>query len=459
MTSHAMPHLTAAPTVALDDLQRIVGSEYARDATADDAIDGVPPRFIAAPGDVQQVSALLRLASRAGLAVAPRGGGTALGLGNPPARLDLILDTRRLSRMLEHAAGDLVVRVEAGATLTAVQRAVAVAGQTLALDPPEAERGATIGGIIAADLSGPRRLRYGTVRDLLIGITVVLADGTVATSGGKVVKNVAGYDLGKLFARSLGTLGVVVEAIFRLHPLPAAAGAAVVDLERAAAVGAAVRDVLRSPLVPSALELRWSEGRGFLAALFESVAPGVEAQCERAVALLSPHGEGGAARVVAEEEAADLWAALAERPWQGHGTAESGQTQHGTAEHDGTLGLKLAYPLAELPRILDDVTDLATRHGLTSRLHAHAGTGVAYISFSGAPDGDDVETHAAIVTALRKQALALGGSLVIMRGGAVLKRMVDAWGAVGDAQPLMARIKGEFDPDGVLNPGRFVGSL
>ncbi len=456
MTSHATDttsHAAVGLAVTLDDLQRIVGGEHARDATAADAIDGVPPRFVAAPGDIQQVSTLLRLASRAGLAVAPRGGGTALGLGNPPARLDLILDTRRLDRILEHAAGDLVVRVEAGATLTAIQRAVAVAGQTLALDPPEAARGATAGGIIAADLSGPRRLRYGTVRDLLIGITVVLADGTVATSGGKVVKNVAGYDLGKLFARSLGTLGVVVEAIFRLHPLPVAAGGVVVDLERPAAAGAAVQDILRSPLVPSALELQWSEGRGRLAALFEGVAPGVEAQSERAVALLSPHGEGGAARVVADGEAADLWAALAERPWYME------PAERGTTGHDEILGLKLTYPLAELPRILDDVTGLATRHGLAPRLSAHAGTGVAYVSLTGAPKGDDVETHAAVVTALRKQAVALGGSLVIVRGGVALKRTVDVWGAVGDAQPLMTRIKDRFDPGGLLNPGRFVGGL
>jgi len=452
MTSHATDITSRAAVglaVTLDDLQRIVGSEYARDAMGDDAIDGVPPRFVAAPGDIQQVSALLRLASRMGLAVAPRGGGTALGLGNPPARLDLILDTRRLDRVLEHAAGDLVVRVEAGVTLTAIQRTVAGAGQTLALDPPEAARGATVGGIIAANLSGPRRLRYGTVRDLLIGITVVLTDGTVAASGGKVVKNVAGYDLGKLFAGSLGTLGVVVEAIFRLHPLPATSGAVVVDLERAAAAGAAVQDILRSPLVPSALELQWSESRGRLAALFEGVEPGVEAQSERAGALLSRHGAHRTTRVD-DDDAADLWAVLAARPWQ----AERSQTEHGEP-----LGLKLTYPRAELPRILDDVTGLATRHGLAPRLSAHAGTGVAYVSLVGAPKGDEGETHATVVTALRKQAVALGGSLVIMQGGAALKRTVDAWGAVGDAQPLMARIKDQFDPGGISNPGRFVGGL
>jgi len=198
-------------SVTLAALQDIAGRGYAREAAEGDAIDGVRPRFVVEPGSVEEVSALLRLSHRAGLAVAPRGGGTTLGWGATPRRLDLILSTARLNRVLEHAAGDLVVRAEAGVMLEALQAAAGAAGQRLALDPPDV--GATLGGIVAANPSGPLRLRYGTVRDLLIGVTVVLADGTVAKAGGKVVKNVAGYDLCKLFTGSLGTLGVVVETI------------------------------------------------------------------------------------------------------------------------------------------------------------------------------------------------------------------------------------------------------
>ena len=242
----------------LADLQEIVGRDFVREAAEGDAIDGVRPRFVVEPGSVEEVSALLRLSHRAGLAVAPRGGGTTLGWGATPRRLDLILSTARLNHVLEHAAGDLVVRAEAGVTLETLQAAVGAAGQRLALNPPEV--GATLGGVVAANPSGSLRLRYGTVRDLLIGVTVVLADGTVAKAGGKVVKNVAGYDLCKLFTGSLGTLGVVVETIWRLHPLPAARRTVAIALASPEAAGAAVQALLHtpgSPLVLDALELRW----------------------------------------------------------------------------------------------------------------------------------------------------------------------------------------------------------
>lgn len=248
---------TATDSVTLVDLQGIAGRAHARAAAEGDDIDGARPRFVVEPGSGEEVSLLMRFAHDRGLAVAPRGGGTKLGWGNKPARLDIIMSTARMNRVLEHAAGDLVARAEAGVTLRTLQETVGKAGQRLALNPPEA--GATLGGIVAANPSGYLRLRYGTARDLLIGITVVLADGTVAKAGGKVVKNVAGYDLCKLFTGSLGTLGVIVETIWRLHPIPASRRTVVVELTTPDAFGAAVQALLhgRSPLVLDALELRW----------------------------------------------------------------------------------------------------------------------------------------------------------------------------------------------------------
>nr|MDQ3328045.1 FAD-binding oxidoreductase [Chloroflexota bacterium] len=192
--------------IGAEEFGRIVGSEHVRAATPEDAIDGVQPALVAAPGDVEELSATLKLAGAQGMGVAPRGAGTHLSLGAPPERLDVIVSTHRLDRVLEYNPGDLVVKAEAGVPLHALQTALGASGQMLALDQPDDR--ATLGGIIATDASGPLRLRYGTMRDLLIGITVVLADGTVARAGGKVVKNVAGYDLAKLFTGSLGTLGV-----------------------------------------------------------------------------------------------------------------------------------------------------------------------------------------------------------------------------------------------------------
>ena len=182
-----------------------------------DAVDGTPAQLVARPGTTAEVGEVLRAAAAHGLTVVPRGRGTTLSWGRAPERADLVVDLSRMDAVLDHAAGDLIVDVQAGARLADVQRAVAGAGQRLALD--ETVPGASIGGTLATGASGPRRLIAGTARDLLIGVTVVRADGVVAKSGGRVVKNVAGYDLGKLLIGSFGTLAVITEAVFRLHPL------------------------------------------------------------------------------------------------------------------------------------------------------------------------------------------------------------------------------------------------
>jgi glycolate oxidase FAD binding subunit len=215
-----------------------------------DAVAGVQPGLVAAPATTEQASAVLRAAAQLGLAVIPRGTATKLDWGYPPERADLIIDTTRLNQVVEHEAGDLVATVQAGVTIEQLAEVLAKAGQRLALDPParrrpsgatparyaphrtthspgagreaQARTAGTIGGILAANVAGPLRLRYGAPRDLLIGLTIVRADGTIAKSGGKVVKNVAGYDLGKLLAGSRGTLGLITQATFRLHPWPAA---------------------------------------------------------------------------------------------------------------------------------------------------------------------------------------------------------------------------------------------
>ena len=187
--------------VPTEELQNIVGEEHVRQAFADDAVDGVEPSLVVEPGTIEETSEVMKLASREGLAVSPRGSGTKMGLGNPPKAIDLILSTARMNAIIEHVPGDQIVRTQAGLKLRDLQRNLAESDQMLGVDPPA--EGATVGEIVAANASGPRRLRYGTIRDLIIGIKVVLADGTVAKAGGKVVKNVAGYDLSKLFTGSL----------------------------------------------------------------------------------------------------------------------------------------------------------------------------------------------------------------------------------------------------------------
>src|SRR5919202_2840773 len=240
---------TRTKNVSLDDLQEIVGAEHAREATPDDAVDGVEPAFVAEPGSIEETSELLSLVGEEGLAVARGGGGTKDSLGNPPRELDLILSTARMNEIVEHVPGDQVVRVQAGMRLQDLQERLAGSDQMLGIDTPE--EGATIGGVVAANSSGPRRHRYGTIRDLIIGITVVLSDGTVAKAGGKVVKNVAGYDLPKLFTGSLGTLGIIAEVTFRLHPLPQEVRSVSFSLPTTAALNELVLKILDSTLIPS----------------------------------------------------------------------------------------------------------------------------------------------------------------------------------------------------------------
>src|SRR5256884_6112651 len=197
----------------------LVGNEYVRAATAADAVARAQPKLVIEPGTERELAEILRLSNEAGLAVIPRGGGTKLGWGNSPARADLILSTVRMTEIIEHAWADLTVTVEAGCTIQRLQETLAQHGQRLALDPLWPEK-ATVGGVLSTNDSGALRLRFGALRDLIIGATIALPDGTLASSGGKVVKNVAGYDLPKLVTGALGTLGVITRAVFRLHPLP-----------------------------------------------------------------------------------------------------------------------------------------------------------------------------------------------------------------------------------------------
>src|SRR5229473_4977430 len=239
------------------DVRGIVGAQYARGAAVTDAIGGARPGIVVEPGSEQELAKVLKLANAAGLAVIPRGGGTKQEWGNRPERADVILSTARLSRVLEHAWADLTVSAEVGCTLAKLQETLAKHRQRLALDVLWAER-ATVGGVLSTNDSGALRLRFGSLRDLVIGVTLALADGTVASSGGRVVKNVAGYDLPKLVTGALGTLGVITRAIFRLHPLPRerrTISCVTTDVREAQRLVVAIQN---SKLAHSALQSRFS---------------------------------------------------------------------------------------------------------------------------------------------------------------------------------------------------------
>src|SRR5437764_2720400 len=218
------------------------------------AVDGLLPRLVVTPTTVEEVAKIVALTNAHGLSLLTRGGGSRMSIGGLPERIDVLLETNRLTRMLEHEAPDLTCHVEAGLTLAALQAQLATKGQWLAFDPPDAGQ-ATLGGLLSSNASGPKRLRYGSARDLVIGLHVVQANGEVARSGGRVVKNVAGYDLNKLYIGSLGTLGVIVEANFKLQPLPAAERTLLLSFANASDAMRMVIALLGSLLTPSAIEL------------------------------------------------------------------------------------------------------------------------------------------------------------------------------------------------------------
>ena len=420
--------------VSLEDLQKVVGEGHAREGGAEDAVEGVEPSFLAEPGSVEEMSALLRLANDASLSVAPRGGGTKTHIGNPPRGLGLILSTERMDEMIEHVPGDQVVRVQGGIRLSDLQDRLAVEDQMLGVDPPEKDEGATVGGIVAANSSGPRRLRYGTLRDLIIGIKVVLPDGGVAQAGGKVVKNVAGYDLSKLFTGSLGTLGLIAECNFRLHPRPEAARAVAVELGDTKQAGDAAQTIIHAQIVPSAVELHWGEEAKALTVLIEGIPPAVEAQAERVSFLLKSFGQP---RTLGGEAAGPLGPPV----------------PPGAREDE--VEIKISAPPVDLMGVLDSVEGACSRRGVTPRITGHAGTGVTYVSLP----GEDEETQAAVTEELREIWVRRGGSLIVLKAPPSLKKRVDVWGPAGDYLALMRRVKEKFDPRGILNPGRFVGGI
>jgi glycolate oxidase FAD binding subunit len=361
---------------------------------------------LARPGTVERLAEMLATTEADGRTVGLRGAGTKEswgGAGEPP---DVMISTRGLDRVIEHAAGDLVVTVEAGAVLSDVQRTVGEAGQWLALDPPET--GATVGGVVATATSGPRRLRYGTPRDLLIGITVVLADGTVAKSGGKVVKNVAGYDLGKLFTGSYGTLGVIAECTFRLHPRPPARRVLRVSTDDPYAAAANIR---ATGVEPTACE--WDGTT--LTAVFESIEPAAIEQAELAAGAAD--GEIGAS----------LPPDFGSRPWPA----------------GGDVGLKITHRLGAL-----SATVSALRREMpAAQLRAQVGSGVVW----SAVEADDLAALASLRAALGE----LDGQVVVASAPDEVRRGTDVWGPVRGL-PVMQRIKDQFDPDGRMCPGRFV---
>ncbi|HEY6379899.1 MAG TPA: FAD-binding oxidoreductase [Candidatus Dormibacteraeota bacterium] len=409
--------MSASAELRVADFAGLVGAANVRDAGDDDVVHGVRPRLVVAPGTEDEASVVLREASRAGLAVVIRGAGTKLTWGAPPRTCDMVLSTHRLDALVEHEPGDLVCVAQAGMRLEALQAVlVAAAGhrQRLMLDPFPA---GTLGGIVATAASGPLRNRYGTPRAVLIGARFVLADGTIGHTGGKVVKNVAGYDLAKLLTGSLGTLALITQVAFRLHPDPPASRTVLLDSASPDHVVAYLNRLRRLPVVPSCVDVLWPDG--VVRVRIDGSADSAERQAQGVAG-----GAGG--RVLDDREAALLDARIAVRPWD----------------------LPGAIVGVALPRThIGDLLELASGRVEEVVLRGTLGTGEARLA-----------EDAAAVTGFRQAVATIGGHVVLQRSPAALGAV--AWPPGDDvAVELMRSVKRALDLSGVLAPGRFLAAI
>ena len=412
-----------------ENLRSAVGSTNVRAASPTDSVSGVLPQFVAEPDDEEQLAATLALANEAGIAVIPRGGATKLGWGNSPKRAELVLSTSRLNRIIEHAWADLTVTAEAGCTLQSLQKALAQHGQRLAFDGLWPER-ATIGGVLSTNDSGVLRLRFGGLRDLIIGVTIALPDGTLASSGGKVVKNVAGYDLPKLVTGAFGTLGVITRAIFRLHPLPHAAKTLSFTAEDFPAMQQCILAIQDSQLAHTSLQIRCAAGdlpAGDI--LFEATDAGLAAQESHTCKLL------GSARV--EQSSENSWSARQDL-WN--------------SPTNNTLLAKISLLPTQIAKMLDSLKTIGDSNKVNWKIVLQA-TGIGLLRLEGEP-----AQLSAAVERLRSELQSRGGAFVILRRPPELLSL-DAWGNAGDSVPLMRAVKHQLDPKNTLNPGRFVGGI
>ena len=395
----------------------IVGQEHAR-------VCG--ERVVCAPVDITQTAEILRFADTGGPAVTASGGGTKLGWGNPVAA-DIQLSMGRMNTLREHAWQDMTCTVEAGCTWAAMQAELARHGQMVALDPLWPER-ASVGGIVAVNDSGALRLKYGGLRDLIIGMTVVLADGTIAKTGGKVVKNVAGYDLHKLMTGGFGTLGVIAEVHFRLHPLEQHSRTWTAVAPHPSAFDAPLRALLDSQMTPSGVQIRATQRRSALDVRVAGLPHCMDESGERLRNILEP--------LELSESTESVW-----------------QARQGLFDQEGAIVLKVSLSPSEVCAVLSELQQWANNDGMDCEVVAQA-TGLMMIAFRSAP-----ETAVALIERLRARLLVCDGSVIALQISDALRNKLDVWGSAACTLTLMREIKRRFDPNRILNPGCFVGDI
>ncbi len=403
-------------------------------------VDGRQPALCCVPETAQQVAAALRICSEESAAVTPWGGGTAICIGNPPRQVDVVIELSRMNRLVEHDDANLTATVEAGMTLADVQQSVARRKQFLAFDPPFAGR-ATVGGVIATNLNGPRRSCYGSVRDLVIGMKVVLATGEQIKAGGKVVKNVAGYDMCKLFVGSLGTLGIITEATVRMAPIPERSATLLASGTLPQAFKLA-DEISHSPLLPAALIVLNSRAMNRsdaehdnwkIAVWTEGFAETVARHLRDAQAMAERIGSSAA--LPQDSDRGQLWNDIRDFPLQAD-----------------RLVYRVTVPRSSAAAIIQTVAGWETPE-FRPAVVTDALTGTIWIAAE--PNMTSAEKFPELISLV----LERRGHAVILVAPPSLKEAADVWGPPPPSLALMREIKRQFDPKGLLNPGRFLAGI
>jgi glycolate oxidase FAD binding subunit len=433
----------------VEELTSVVGAENIRpcgelseqwqQSIAQAVTPGTQISGVVYPGTSAELAEVLHQAHEHQWGILPCGNGSKLGWGGLGSEINWVISTQRLNRVIEHAVGDLTVTAEAGMKLVDLQTLLAQAGQFLALDPAYPET-ATLGGIVATNDAGSLRQRYGGVRDMLLGLSLVRADGAIAKAGGRVVKNVAGYDLMKLITGSYGTLGILSQVTFRLYPLQAEAQTVVLTGD-AAAIAQATQTLFHSALTPTALDvfstqavagLHLGKGMG-LAVQFQSMAASVKAQASRVLELGQALDLFSCLYAATEEK--QLWQQLA-------APAALNTSEPIICK----IGVRPAEAIAALVQ-----TEAITSQTATGVIHASSGLGKLYL--------DSQTTSPATLLELRALYQAGGGFLSVLQAPIALKQEFEVWGYAGNGLDLMRRLKHQFDPKNLLSPHRFVSGI
>ena len=450
--------MSPATEIAQAELAAIVGAaRVVADpaACAAFAVDGQAPQCVVYPTSPGEVAAVLRCASARDLAVIPCRNATKLGVGNPPRRYDVALSLKDLNRVWHYEPADLTITVEPGMKLGDFQHFVARDGLWLPLDPPGGAR-ATLGGIVATNAAGPLRLSFGAPRDIVLGMKIATTEGKVVKTGGRVVKNVAGYDVGKLLIGSYGTLGVIVEISLKLFPLPAERATLVI----AAGTLGVARDlrqrILQSPLSPARMVLldrRAAQQATASVAERTSMGPEIWLEVAGSARLIERcRRELGELTGPAGTNAQGVDAASAEEVW-----ARATDLHAWAADAaPSAVILKATLPDSALEEFVSRAEQEADAESAEIAAFAQLGVGIVHLcilSELGVP------TLLGLIQRLRAAAEALGGVLIVERCPPAIKKQIDVWGGAGDSLELMKKVKAVWDPKGILSPGRYVGRL